>query len=271
MEFVIQLLILLIAVVCSILFVVPKLLEKLVIEKIKFGHQKLLKETESSLKMQSDILKSSIEAGGVSGQELRKRSIRSVKCLWNEILRIEDEFSSLTGIENITTDEEMNKLVQGKEQSDLYAGLMEFSDLQTILKKAGLTKPQNVTKERIFVSEKLWKHFTAFRNVHGRLGVLVESSITNNKKFDWKNDNLMKDTVEEIISESEWEMIQGMKLSGFNTMVEKIRYEFLKEARATMRGTEEFSEALGEFHSVVVRQERIAQDERAIRKEHGTS
>ncbi len=81
MEFVIHLLILLIAVVCSILFVVPKLFEKLVIEKIKFGHQKLLKETESSLKMQSDILKSSIEAGGVSGQEVRKRNIRSVKCL----------------------------------------------------------------------------------------------------------------------------------------------------------------------------------------------
>lgn len=265
-QFFLQMLAILVTLAVSLVIALPKILEKFVLENIKHKNQIRLKETESNLQMYGDIFKSAIEASGASGQEIRQRSIKSVEILWKEILRVEGEFLSLVGIENITTDQEMNDLVRGKGPSQACAVVSEFSDFQTILEKARMNKKSGVSKERIFVSEKLWEIFKALVGIHARLGILVSYGITDKKKVDWKNDKLMIGFVEGIIPKTKWKVIQGMKLSGFRTLVELIRYEFLKEARETMRGIKEFSEALGEFHSIVTQQEMIAQEERAVRK-----
>ena len=265
-QFSLQILMLFAALAVSLVLVLPKIVERFVIEHIKHKHQIQLRETESNLQIYGDILKSAIEAGGASGNELRQRSIKSVEILWNEILRVESEFSSLVGIENITTDEEMNDLVRGNGPSQACTVINEFRDFQTITQKTGIDKASDVSKERLFVSKGLWKSFNALVGIYGRLGILVSYGITDNKKVNWKYDKLMIGLIDGIIPEKELKLIQSMKLSGFKAMAETIRQEFLTEARVTMRGTEEFCEALSEFHSIVSQQEMIAQEERAMTK-----
>ena len=268
-QFVLLLLTVVTTLAISLLLVLPRILEKFVAEKIRYKYQTHLQETESSLQIYGDILKSAIEASGTSGHEARLRSIGSVETLWQEILRVEGEFGALVGIENITTDQEMNDLVRDKGPSQVRLVIKQFSDFNTILERAGMSKNSSMAKERIFVSEKLWKVFNALIGIHTRLAILVSYGIANKKDVDWKNDKLMIRLAEGVIPETDWKVVQGMRLSGFKTLSEMIRQEFLKEARKAMRGSEEFSAALEDFHGIMTQQEMIAQEERAARTDLG--
>ena len=160
----------------------------------------------------------------------------------------------------------MDNLVRGNGPSEALAVVRQFSDFRAIVEKAGLSKSSGTSKERIFVSDKLWKIFNALTGIHVRLAILVSYGIADEKDVNWKNDKLMVRIVEEVIPAADWKLIQQMRLSGFKTLAEMIRQEFLAEARKTMRGTEEFSVALGDFHGIMTQQEMVAQEERAARK-----
>ena len=126
-------------------------------------------------------------------------------------------------------------------------------------------KSPELSKERIFVSEKLWSTFNALVGIHGRLAILVHYGLNDKKNPDWKQDKLMIRFAKYVISDEDWKEIQEMKLSGFRALAERIRQEFLKEAKKTMRGTEQFSETLEDYHGVVTQQEIVAYEERSKR------
>ena len=100
--------------VVAIKTLIPRLAEKLIVEHVQQRHREELRKSEAASGLYSDVLKSSIEAGGASGQEIQKRSIEAVQALWVEILWVEKEFGPLIGIESITTKEEFNLSVQGR-------------------------------------------------------------------------------------------------------------------------------------------------------------
>ena len=247
--------------------ILPRIVEKVLIEKIKIKNQILLAEKESHLSMNRDILNNAISTSGESGHELRKNSILSVQTLWEEILRVEKEFSALIGIVTITTDDEINDLVRGKGPSKARAAIEQYSDFDSVVKLIDPDSNSNVKKDRIFVSEKLWRIFHSFIAIHGRLGILVSYGIRDKKDVNWKNDKLMGQNIEGIISPEDWKKIQEMRFSGFNTLVETIRQEFILEARKTMRGTEEFNSALRNFHKIMAQQETLAQENRMASNE----
>ena len=264
-QFIFQILAIVVVVGGSLALILPKALEKFVIEQIKFKHKARLKEVESSFQIYGDMLRSAIEESGASGHALRHKCIESVESLWREILRVEREFGSLVGIVNITTEQELNNLLRGKGSSQARDVLSQFSDLQSIMENAGMGNTPRITTERIFVSEKLWKTFGALVGIHARLAILVSQGIANEKNVDWKHDKLMMRLAKSVIQDEEWKEIQNLRLSGFKELTERIRQEFLHEAKRTMRGAEQFGEALGDFHNIVTQQEIVAHEERSER------
>lgn len=247
--------------------ILPRIVERVLIEKFKHRNQILLAEKEHHLSMNRDIFNNAISTSSESGHELRKKSISSVQTLWEEILRVENEFSSLVGIVNITTDVEMNDLVRGKGPSKARAAIERYSEINSVLEMIYQDTKSSVTRERIFVSEKLWKIFNSLVTIHGRLGILVSYGVRDQKDVNWKNDTLMIQVIEGIISSEDWKKIQNMPLSGFNTLAETIRQEFILEARKTMRGADEFNSALGNFREIMAQEEILGQEKRAESKE----
>ncbi len=267
LEFVILLFSQLILVGVSLVLILPRIVERVLIEKFKHRNQILLAEKEHHLSMNRDIFNNAISTSSESGHELRKKSISSVQTLWEEILRVENEFSSLVGIVNITTDVEMNDLVRGKGPSKARAAIERYSEINSVLEMIYQDTKSSVTRERIFVSEKLWKIFNSLVTIHGRLGILVSYGVRDQKDVNWKNDTLMIQVIEGIISSEDWKKIQNMPLSGFNTLAETIRQEFILEARKTMRGADEFNSALGNFREIMAQEEILGQEKRAESKE----
>ena len=251
----------------SLVLILPRIIEKVLVEKIKHKNQILLAEKESHLSMNRDIFNNAISTSSESGHELRKKSIASVQILWEEILRVENEFLPLANIVSITTDDEINDIVRGKGSSTERAIIERYSKFDFVEKLIYPDTQSSVTRERIFVSEKLWKIYNSIVAIHGRLGILVSYGIRDKKDLNWKNDTLMVQNIEGIISSEDWKNIQKMTLSGFNTLAEMIRQEFILEARKTMRGAEEFNSAFGNFREIMAQEEILAQEKRAASKE----
>ena len=139
----------------------------------------------------------------------------------------------------------------------------DFSDFAAVAKKLQNPDSASAHNNRIFVSEKLRKLYVALVGIHGRFGILVSKGIRDGMEVDWQNDALFLGLVRDTVPAEKWEVIRKMKFSGFKTLVEVLRLEFIAEARRTMRGTQQFGDALGEFHQIVAQQERKASTERA--------
>ena len=258
-----QIVVMVLFIVVAIKTIIPRLAEKLIVEHVQQRHREELRKSEAASGLYRDILKSSIEAGAASGQEIQKRSIEAVQALWVEILWVEKEFGPLIGIESITTKEEFNMSVQGNGPPHVQELLEDFSDFADVVKK--LQKPDSASphNNRILVSEKLWNLYVALVGIYGRFGILVSKGIRDGMEVDWQNDALFVGLVRDTVPAEKWEVVQKMKFSGFKTLVEVLHLEFIAEARQTMRGTQQFGAALGEFHQIVDQQERKAITERA--------
>lgn len=108
---------------------------------------------------------------------------------------------------------------------------------------------------RVFVSDKLWRTYSALVGVHGRLGFLVSKSMESGEVVDWKKDPHMKRIVSGTLPSESWRQIERLELSGFRAMAGLLEQQFIVEAKKNMRGADEFAEAVAEVGQITEQEE----------------
>ena len=118
------------------------------------------------------------------------------------------------------------------------------------------TNRSELDEARVFVSEKLWRVYSALVAVYGRLGFLVSKSMESGEETaHWKNDPHMRSIVTGTLANESWSQIKRLELSGFTVMVGLLKQEFVLEAKKTMRGADELAEAVAEVGEITEQEE----------------
>ncbi|MDE0412081.1 MAG: hypothetical protein OXI37_07710 [Gammaproteobacteria bacterium] len=269
-----------IAVIWAILkIVLPKMLD-VVKTNIKHAQNQEIARLEASFRLHTEMLKTSVELGHRSGENLRNRRIKATSKMWKEVIRIKREFAGLVALETILTEKEMTESIQAGESGNekIWEVLKQYSSTTQIFDKTenstvhrdtwvGLaigvgSEPHNLYEERIYVTEKLWQIYSKFIRVHGRLGFLVSQGIEKKEPVNWKNDTFMQDMVVDILPEGAWEAIQNMKLSGLRGLINLLEHQFIVEASISMRGTDQLAETVTEYRRIIEQAEAEAEAER---------
>ena len=237
---------------------------KLVLPKLFDVYTKTL---GADLHSQLEKMKSAVEIAHKSQEELRCKRIAAVENIWEEILRLEREFSPLVATELILTEKEFSELFwnNGIENEILEEIFKRYSSFEQITQKIGGndtaspamqlafgmdTTPRGQEESKIFVTDKLWRIYEALIRVYGRLGSLVSQAATKKEEVNWRTDDLMKSIVEEIFPNDAFATIQAQKAS-IQTLVNLLQREFIVEAQKVMQGSELFYETTKEVHQII--------------------
>ena len=260
--------------------VVKYIVPTVVAKAIEHTQNREMKHLEASLQSHSEMLKTSVEVGHSSVEPLRGRGIEAVEKLWDDILRVENEFATLVAVESILTDDELAESfregVSGYDRVREF--LKEYSSVaQVIGKTSGRcddgqdgTKlaallgcsPSRLARERLFVTGELWRTYEALIGLHGRLGALACRRMETGDPVSWKNDTHSRKIVEDVVPIDVWNAAKNMQFSGFRGVTGFLRQQFIVEAKRYMGGTEQFAETFREYHRILEEEEMDARERR---------
>ena len=254
--------------------ILPKAME-VVTKRIEHSQNQEIKHLEARLQLHTTTLLNSVDIATRIGDSYRTRAVESIDKLWKDIMRIENEFAPLVAVETILTETELKAATANPASCSSEAvrqTLDEYSSFQKVAEKLSAkadkidlkdevaflmgTNRSELDETRVFVSDKLWRIYSALVGVYGRLGFLVSKSMESGEEaIHWKNDTHMRSIVSGTLASESWGQIKRLESSGFTAMVGLLKQEFTIEAKKTMRGAEELAEAVAEVGEITEQEE----------------
>lgn len=252
--------------------ILPKYMDA-AIRRIEHSQNQDIKHLESRLELHSTALFNSIDIANRIEGSYRKKTIDATSTLWNEFLRIKNEFAPLIAIGSTLTDDEFVGAMSApsKENSSVSTVLEEYSSFQHVIEKItgadetvskgteiaiGIgTASNKVHETTIFVSERLTEIFDCMVNVNSRLGFLVSQGNERGEGKTWKVDPIFEELVLRIFPRDVWEKITNMKLAGLKTLVGLLEQQFVLEAKKSMRGFEDLADTVSEVSQIIQEEE----------------
>lgn len=162
--------------------------------------------------------------------QLQAKIIASVESLWQKVLQTKERYKTAIFVHSIVPVKHLDALFKTGEPAGLYSMLRAYKDVGYMTEDIGTFQDN----ERIYVGVKLWTVFHAIRVFHGRLGMLIHDSLEQKECVDWRRDEIVEPLLRTVLSEDEVNRAIEMQTEGVKEIVEKLEFEFLKEAALVM-------------------------------------
>jgi hypothetical protein len=160
-----------------------------------------------------------------------QRQIQAVEALWYIVRSLGNEFSLVVYLDDIFLAEEKNAYFSRGERRDLMDVVREYANMNTAINKmkaaGGL---DTASKERPFVSHRLWSVFYVLQAVYGRNALLITNSYKERKFIDWKNDSGCEQLLSAILPAAVIQEAKKKTIGGLRFVIDHLESQFLAEA-----------------------------------------
>ncbi len=259
MEFVSPVLILVITVGAPILLVLaltllvrtfPEVLREALAKRIQHGFDVELEETWAIHQERLATGTSSVSFLSSMQSELRVKTIESAESLWRAMLSIKNEYSDIVYLLSIFFPDEISAFLQKEERGPL-ARVENFRDFQFTTDTFERFTTVSIEETRLFVGDRLWYLFFAFRVFHGRLGYLMHKSFEEREYFDWRKDDHILSQLRPVLDDIAIEDARQDPFGGVQIIVSHLESEFLREATRVMSGSQALADSLSDVQSTL--------------------
>lgn len=159
-----------------------------------------------------------------------QRQIQAVEHLWQVIRSLGGEFSLVVFIDNILTEQELDAYFRGIEQHLIADCAREYADMNTALRKLANAGANDASKERPFVSHRVWSVFFILQALYGRSALLVTNSYKERRLVGWKQDSGCDQLLRAVLPGQIVDHVKGLRFGGLRSAIEQLENQFLAEA-----------------------------------------
>jgi hypothetical protein len=160
-----------------------------------------------------------------------QRQIQAVEALWQIMRDIGNEFSLVIFIDDVLTASEKDAYFRRGEHSEVMGSVREYADMNTPinkLKSAGAL--DNASKERPFVSHRLWSVYFVLQAVYARSALLLTNSFKERKFVDWRSDSGCDQLLRAVLPAAVIDEAKKRTIGGLRFSVDHLESQFLAEA-----------------------------------------
>lgn len=229
----------------------PRVLGEALVKRIQYGYDSKLEQTKAEFQESLETAKSSVDFLSSMQSELRFKVINSAEILWQAILSIKSEFSDLVFLQSFFYPDEINSFLH-KDDGNHLASVRYYSERETVIDKLDGISPQSVEETRLFVGERLWYRFFAYRAYHGRLGYLMRKSFENGEYSDWRKDDFILSQLRPILDDAAIDDANQDPFGGTEIIVSHLEAEFLREATRVMSGSQALADSLADIRTTLL-------------------
>lgn len=160
----------------------------------------------------------------------RERQIQAVEHLWQVVGNLSSEFSSAIFVDTILTPEEIDAYFREGKHAQVMDCVSEYADLRILDRKIASAGANDATKERPFVTLRLWSVFFVLRAMYGRTALLLTNSYKVRRFVNWRADSGCDQLLRAILPAQSIDHAKGQVIGGLRTAIECLENQFLAEA-----------------------------------------
>lgn len=160
----------------------------------------------------------------------RQRQIQAVEALWLTLNNLGNEFRFVIFVDTILTSYELDSYFRGDDHPQIADCIREYADMDVAIGKLSSAGTNEATKERPFVSLRLWSIFFVLQALYGRAALLITNSYRENRLVDWREDRGCDQLLRSILPAQSVEQAKGQEIGGLRTAIGYLESMFLAEA-----------------------------------------
>jgi len=160
-----------------------------------------------------------------------QRQIQAVEALWQITRNLGNEYSPVVLVDNILLAFEQDTYFRNRTHSQVMDCIKEYADMNTAINKMKAAGALDfASKERPFVSHRLWSVFFVLQAVYGRSALLLTNSYKDRKLVDWREDSGCDQLLRAILSPSIVDEAKARTIGGLRLAIDHLESQFLAEA-----------------------------------------
>jgi hypothetical protein len=159
-----------------------------------------------------------------------QRQIQAIERLWQVICNLKGEFSLVVFLDNILTIEELRAYFRDGSYSHIADCVREYADVTLSLRNFSLAGANEATKERPFVTYRLWSIFFVLQGLYGRAALLLTNSYRAQRFHNWREDNGCDQLLRATLPTEVVDQVKRKEIGGLQIAIERIENQFLTEA-----------------------------------------
>lgn len=165
-----------------------------------------------------------------STSHLTQRRIQSVEHLWQVVHNLSSEFSLVVFVDTILTPSELDAYFREGTHAQFADCIRECADMNFPARKLASAGANDATKERPFVTNRLWSIFFVLQGLYARTALLLTNSYKESRFVDWRTDSGCDQLLRAILPAQAVEHAKGQPFGGLRTAVDLLESQFLAEA-----------------------------------------
>jgi hypothetical protein len=159
-----------------------------------------------------------------------QRQIQAVEHLWQVVRNLSSEFSLVVFVDNILSSQELDAYFNNRTFAHIADCVREYADMNLALRKFASAGANEATKERPFVTQRLWSVFFVLQGIYGRTALLLTNSYKEGRLVNWRDDSGCDQLLRAILPVQTVEHVKKLEIGGLRTAIDYLESRFLAEA-----------------------------------------
>lgn len=159
-----------------------------------------------------------------------QRQMVAIENLWKILRELSTEFGFVIFVDTIFLAQEMDDFFKGKLEYGLMDSVLEYKDPQYAFSKMMKAGSGDATKEKLFVSQRLWSVYFVIHAIYGRSAFLLTNSFKNRRYVDWRSDGGCEELLRTILPAQTVDHLKSLSSGGLRVAIDYLEEKFLTEA-----------------------------------------
>lgn len=156
--------------------------------------------------------------------------IQAVENLWATIQRFRNDFANVIVVNTMLTDQEIDDYFKNGSHSHFLDCVREYEVMDHAIRKLTSSGAEDATKERPFISPRLWSIYYVIRGIYGRTGLLVTNSFKERRFISWRQDSGCDQLLRAVLPAQAVDDAKGQQFGGLQSAIDYLESQFLAEA-----------------------------------------
>lgn len=197
---------------------------------IKHEYDVKLAAIRADIEKESNLI-TSLQEGYRRKNDLAHEAIlKSIESLWSGIIQLRKRKPTLLTLVDVLLEDEFGKSFGEKE-------LKSFGDITDEEIQHALSDSLNgMDENRLYTGEYLWSLFFAYRQLIGRISILVKEGREKKNVPIWWQDRICKQVISSLTTEEELQEFTSLKISKIDWLLSHIEEKYLNAANKVITG-----------------------------------
>ncbi|MEC6830502.1 hypothetical protein VXS06_01830 [Photobacterium toruni] len=214
----------------AVSFILKSWFENRLKNSIKHEYDKRLLELKASIEKESNLVSTLQSNFSHKNNVSHERILGAIESLWSGILSVRKSKPSILTFVDVLVEREFGTDFGTHENENIID--ITDSDISAFFSD----EINNKSQDRLYAGEYLWSLFSSYRQLVGRISVVIKKGREAQDVPLWWEDSICQSVIQSLCSSDDLDEFNSLKFNRINWILNHIEHKYLKAANQIVTG-----------------------------------